>query len=139
MKQLTSTQLKSLDEWLFNYASISNQIAIRKLELQTDNPSNDCNVGGGRANRINKATEDIVAKWDSDGRIKSYENFKECVERLRAMLDDELNLVFSLRWEYSSCKTWEEIADEIHVSIKSIYRKRERILTLFAREIGFSS
>lgn len=136
MEKLSNTQMKSLDEWLFNYKDVSKQIAIRKLELQTDNPNNDCNIGGGRANRINKVTEDIVAKWDSDGRIKSYENFKDSVERLRSILDDELNEVFKLRWEHSSCRTWEEIADTLHVSTKSIYRKRERILTLFALEMG---
>ena len=77
MEKLSNTQMKSLDEWLFNYKDVSKQIAIRKLELQTDNPNTDCNIGGGRANRINKVTEDIVAKWDSDGRIKSFVNLNQ--------------------------------------------------------------
>lgn len=136
MGELTNSQLKAFDEWLFDYKIINKKIAVRKLELQTDNPNPDCNIGGGRVNKISRVTEEVVAKWDSDGRIKSYENFKASVERLRNILDDELNEVFEMRWGNSSCRTWEEIAGELHVSIKSMYRKRERILILFAMEIG---
>ena len=45
---------------------------------------------------------------------------------------DEVKKVFYLRWSRGSVNTWEEIADMLHVSRKSIYRKRERILTIFA-------
>ncbi|HFI0606840.1 TPA: transcriptional regulator, partial [Streptococcus suis] len=47
-------------------------------------------------------------------------------------LDDELKRIFYLRWSLRSVNTWEEIAVMLNVSRKSIYRKRERILTIFA-------
>ncbi|HER9586248.1 TPA: transcriptional regulator, partial [Streptococcus pyogenes] len=98
--------------------------------------STDINVGGGKANLVAKETEDIVVKWSKDGKIKSYENFRESVDRVKALLDKELTEIFELRWGVGSNNTWEEIAYKIHTSRAGTYRKRDRILTLFAQEIG---
>lgn len=135
MSKLSNAQLKAFDEWLFDYRDIERKIAIRKLELQTP-VSTDINVGGGKSNLVAKETEDIVIKWSKDGKIKSYENFRESVDRVKALLDDELNYIFDLRWGTGSNNTWEEIAYKIHTSRARTYRKRDRILTLFAQQIG---
>lgn len=135
MSRLSNAQLKAFDEWLFDYREIGRKIALRKLELQTP-VSTDINVGGGKANLVAKETEDIIVKWSKDGKIKSYENFRESVDRVKALLDKELTEIFELRWGVGSNNTWEEIAYKIHTSRAGTYRKRDRILTLFAQEIG---
>jgi RinA family phage transcriptional activator len=131
VNKLSEVELRALDLKLFDYQQIDRKIAIRKLEIQTE-VSNDCNVGGGKANIVSKPTERIVARWSSDIRINGLEQFRKAIEATLEALDDELKTVFYLRWSISSEKTWEEIADALHVSRKSIYRKRERILTIFA-------
>ena len=131
MNKLSEVELKSLDLKLFNYQQIDRKIAIRKLEIQTE-ISNDCNIGGGKANTISRPTENIVARWSGDVRLIGLEHFRNAVEATLRALDDELKKVFYLRWSRGSVNTWEEIADMLHVSRKSIYRKRERILTIFA-------
>ncbi|HFH8013631.1 TPA: transcriptional regulator [Streptococcus agalactiae] len=135
MSKLSNAQLKAFDEWLFDYRDIERKIAIRKLELQTL-VNEDTNIGGGRVNVVSKPTENIIAKWGSDGQIISYENFRDRVDEVKEILDDELNYIFDLRWGTGSNNTWEEIAPKIHTSKTGIYRKRERILTLFGKQIG---
>jgi hypothetical protein len=51
MNKLSDVELRVLDLKLFDYQQIDRKIAIRKLEIQTET-SNDCNVGGGKANTI---------------------------------------------------------------------------------------
>ena len=131
MVKLSEVELRALDLKLFDYQQIDKKIAIRKLEIQTET-SNDCNIGGGKANIISKPTETLIARWSSDVRLIGLEHFKNAVEATLRALDDELKKVFYLRWSRGSVNTWEEIADMIHVSRKSVYRKRERILTIFA-------
>ncbi|MGT2683395.1 transcriptional regulator [Streptococcus porci] len=131
MNKLSDVELRALDAKLFDYQQIDRKIAIRKLEIQTET-SNDCNVGGGRPNIVSKPTESLVARWSSDVRINGLEQFRKAVEATLEALDDELKRIFYLRWSRSSVNSWEEIADMLHVSRKSIYRKRERILTIFA-------
>ena len=131
MGKLSDVELRALDIKLFDYQQIDKKIAIRKLEIQTET-SNDCNIGGGKANTISKPTENVIARWSSDVRINGLEQLRSAIESTIDALDDELKKVFYLRWSKGSAKTWEEIADMLHVSRKSIYRKRERILTIFA-------
>ena len=131
MNKLSEVELRALDSKLFDYKQIDRKIAIRKLEIQTET-SNDCNVGGGKANAISKPTENVIARWSSDVRINGLEQYRKAVEATIESLDDELKKIFYLRWSIRSVNTWEEIACMLNVSRKSIYRKRERILTIFA-------
>ena len=131
MGKLSPATYKMLDELLFDYPMIDRKIAVRKLEIQTET-SSDCNIGGGKANTISRPTENVVARWSSDVRINGLEQLRNAIEATLEALDDELKKVFYLRWSRGSVNTWEEIADMLHVSRKSIYRKRERILTIFA-------
>ncbi|AEF25306.1 DUF722 domain-containing protein [Streptococcus parauberis] len=137
MNKLSNAKLKAYDEALFDYRFIDNKIALRKLELQTDvNTEIDTNIGGGKANFVSKVTEDIVARWDSDRDLKGLINFKEAVMATLQILDNELTDIFYLRWGDGSTNTWEEIAYSKHLSRKSVYRKRERILEIFSKKVG---
>ncbi|MFU2203601.1 transcriptional regulator [Streptococcus pluranimalium] len=135
--QLSNSQLRALDEWLFNWQHIDRKIAIRKLELQTDtNTEVDENIGGGKANHVSRVTETVIARWDADQNLKGLENFKRAVLETLEVLDTELTAIFYLRWGTGSINTWEEIGAKHHLSRKSIYRKRERILEIFSQKIG---
>ncbi|WP_249629974.1 transcriptional regulator [Streptococcus uberis] len=137
MNKLSNAKLKAYDEALFDYRFIDNKIALRKLELQTDvNTEIDTNIGGGKANFVSKVTEDVVARWDSDRDLKGLINFKEAVIATLQILDKELTDIFYLRWGDGSTNTWEEIAYIKHLSRKSVYRKRERILEIFSKKVG---
>ncbi|MFS1663337.1 transcriptional regulator [Streptococcus sp. zg-JUN1979] len=136
MGKLTNSQLKALDELLFDYASLDHKIAVRKLEL-SDSPNDDINVGGGRANRVSNPTESLVLRWDSDRRLNSLYAQKNAIESTLEVLDDDLTHIFWLRWSRGSVNTWDAIAYKMHVSAKTIYRKRRRILEIFAEFYGF--
>ncbi|MDK8393327.1 transcriptional regulator [Streptococcus pasteurianus] len=137
MGKLSNSQLKALDELLFDYVSIDHKIAVRKLEI-SDVPNTDENVGGGRTNIVSKPTETTVARWDSDQRLNSLYAQKNAVENTLHMLDEDMERIFWLRWARGSVNTWDAIAGKMHMSIKTIYRKRQRILEIFADFYGFS-
>lgn len=136
MKKLSNSQLKALDELLFNYVSIDYKIAVRKLEI-SDVPNTDKNIGGGRSNIVSKATENLIAKWASDQRLNSLYAQKYAVESTLNILDADMTKIFWLRWSRGSVYTWEEIADKMAYDRSSIYRKRQRILEIFADFYGF--
>lgn len=137
MGKLSNSQLKALDELLFDYVSIDHKIAVRKLEI-SDVPNIDENVVGGRSNIVSKPTESMIAKWDSDQRLNSLYAQKYAVENTLSMLDEDMSRIFWLRWSRGSVNTWDAIAGKMHMSIKTIYRKRQRILEIFADFYGFS-
>ena len=134
--KLSNSQLKALDELLFDYVSIDHKIAVRKLEI-SDVTNTDENVGGGRSNVVSKPTENLVAKWDSDQRLNSLYAQKYAVESTLNVLDTDMTKIFWLRWSRGSVNTWEEIADKMAYDRSTIYRKRQRILEIFADFYGF--
>lgn len=136
MGKLSNSQLKALDELLFDYVSIDHKIAVRKLEI-VDVPNTDENVGGGRSNVVSKPTESMIAKWDSDQRLNSLYAHKYAVESTLNVLDADMTKIFWLRWSRGSVNTWEEIADKMAYDRSTIYRKRQRILEIFADFYGF--
>lgn len=136
MRKLTDVDYKSLDSWLFNHRDIERQISARKLEIQ-DLPSLDENVGGGRSSNVSNPTERTVFLYSKDIRLQSLYNFRKAVDVTKQKLDDELHSIFELRWGLGSCNTWEEIAVKKYCSTANVYRKRNRILEIFAGEIGY--
>ncbi|MEE1326911.1 MAG: transcriptional regulator, partial [Streptococcus sp.] len=120
----------------FDYVSIDHKIAVRKLEI-SDVPNTDENVGGGRTNIVSKPTENLVAKWDSDQRLNSLYAQKHAVESTLSTLDEDMTKIFWLRWSRGSVNTWEEIADKMAYDRSTIYRRRQRILEIFADFYGF--
>ena len=137
MGKLSNSQLKALDELLFDYVSIDHKIAVRKLEI-SDVPNTDENIGGGRSNVVSKPTENLVTKWDSDQRLNSLYAQKHAVESTLNVLDSDMTKIFWLRWARGSVNTWEEIADKMTYDRSTIYRRRQRILEIFADFYGFS-
>lgn len=137
MGKLSNSQSKALDELLFDYVSIDHKIAVRKLEI-SDVPNTDENIGGGRSNIVPKPTESMIAKWDSDQRLNSLYAQKYAVESTLNVLDSDMTKIFWLRWSRGSVNTWEEIADKMAYDRSTIYRRRQRILEIFADFYGFS-
>ena len=87
---------------------------------------------------MSKPTENLVAKWDSDQRLNSLYAQKHAVESTLNVLDSDMTKIFWLRWSRGSVNTWEEIADKMTYDRSTIYRRRQRILEIFADFYGFS-
>ena len=136
MEKLTNAQKEALDQLLSNAWRFKRDIEIRKAELN-DIPNDDQNIGGGKSNIPSKTTEDIIARWDSDERLKSLEAKQEALEKTLSILDKELTNIFWLRWSRGSLHSWEAIAAKYGYSRSAIYNKRERILEIFADFYGF--
>ena len=130
VKLSTSTK-NSIDEEIFEYNSIVREIALRKLEIETER-EHDENVGGGRNSIISKPVESIVLKYSDDPRIQYLERLRSDVEKCYNNLTKEQRVIFEMRWILNESNTWEEIAGKMHFSVKSIYRKREKILEKYA-------
>lgn len=135
MKKLSEATKKSLDEELFEYHSIAYEIALKKLEIETTREHDD-NIGGSRSGHISKVPEELVVKFSEDSRIQYLETLKKNVERCYKGLTSEQQKIFELRWLLNEANTWEEIAEKVFCSVKSIYRKREKILEEYARVKG---
>lgn len=115
-RRLNRNELKFLDDWLseWKYTQLKIDLLVKQNSNSVDEEEN-----------VKRA-----------GKIGSYRNFMKTCNRVYNSLDKQLQEIFTLRYGKSTCLTWEEIAGRVFVSERHIYRKRERILELFAEEIG---
>ena len=125
---LTESDLKAIEKKLFRYQKIDSAIQYRKYELEMK--ITDSNIGGSRSNKISKPTEDIVMKWDADGKLQSLYEFKRRISELQKWFseDEELNLIFSYRWLSEKHYTVSEIAAKCNITERQYFRKRRAIL-----------
>lgn len=135
MRALSEATKKSLDEELFEYNSIAYEIAHRKLEIETTR-EHDENIGGGKSGYISKIPESLVVKYSEDSRIQYLEKLRNDIELFYKECTEEQKMIVDLRWLMDESNTWEEIADKINCSAKSIYRKREKLLEKYAKVKG---
>lgn len=135
MRVLSEATKKSLDEELFEYNSIAYEIAHRKLEIETTR-EHDENIGGGKSGYISKIPESLVVKYSEDSRIQYLEKLRNDIETFYKECTTEQKMIVDLRWLMDESNTWEEIAEKIYCSVKSMYRKREKLLERYAKVKG---
>lgn len=135
MKTLSRAEKDSLDEELFMYNKIAYEIALRKLELDTQKEYDD-NIGGGRSNRISKVVEATVIRYEMDNRIQYLERLRRDIEACYKDLTEEQQKIFDLRWLLDEGNSWPEIESKMYLANKTIYRKREEILIKYAKQKG---
>ena len=132
---LSRKALENLDDRLFNYREIDNKINRRKFELEHDTKP-ALNVGGGKSGKISKPVEEIVIKWDEDSQLSSMYAFKTAVNKVIEKLNEEMLEIFMARWLDVNEPSWEEIAEKLYISRRTVYRKRQIILELFDKYSG---
>lgn len=132
MKTLNNRELSNLDQELFKFKGIEQAIWIRRAELMS---SNGEEIVGSRGGGISKPTENTVIKLSTDVPLKNLELFKETVETFIDKLTEEQRGIFEMRWG-QACLDWEEIAEKMHISTATVYRKRNNILETYARTKG---
>ncbi len=134
-RNLSRATLDSLDEEIFEYNSIAREIAVRKIDLDTQNDYDE-NVGGGKTNRISRVVEDTVIRYDKDSRIRYLTKLRKDIEQCYQELTDDQKEIFDMRWLLDESNDWPYIAEKKHWSNKTIYRKREAILIKYAKIKG---
>ncbi|HEM5423764.1 TPA: sigma-70 family RNA polymerase sigma factor [Streptococcus suis] len=132
---LSNIQYKFLDNVLMTYRHLPSRITRRKLEIETEH-STDINIGASKTNRVNKRTEWLVERFDSDIKLKGLECQQRAVESTIGLLDDTMKLVFDLRWIHE--RTPEEIAELTGASEKMTRKRLERIIKIFADYWGWT-
>lgn len=133
--RLSRDKLNALDEELFEYNKITSIIAHEKLKIQTECELDD-NIGGSRSGKISKPTEDLNMRYMNSPVIQRYERMKKEVDRAFKSMTQEQQDIFNVRWLIHDYNTWEIIAGKFFCSRKTIYRKREKILEVYAISKG---
>lgn len=138
MTELSKTKLASLEEDFRSYKSIPKKIAESLIASEWKPEDENAWIKGTR-NHAEKALTDIIKRENNKSYIY-YSKLYGDVGRAYESLTDELkHIVDKYMWGDSDYLGWVEIAEQIHCSTGSVYRKRYKILETLAKERGILS
>lgn len=135
MAELSKAKLASLEEDFRSYKSIPKKIA-ESLIADEWRPEDENAWIKGSQSHTEKALTDII-KRESNKSYIYYSKLYGDITRAYESLTDELKyIVDKYMWGDSNYLGWVEIAEQIHCSTGSVYRKRYKILENLAKERG---
>lgn len=131
---------KALSNYLENrfrkYKQYPMMIKRRRAELEYY-PDKDESLSTSKSTVVANKEEAKRIKVLDDKVIANYYRYYKGVEKTLEKLDAQTRtLIEEKYWGENSWKNWYEFAKEKHYSTSSIYRLRDKVLAIFAEEIG---
>ncbi|MEB9697181.1 transcriptional regulator [Bacillus thuringiensis] len=100
-------------------------------------PHDDENIGGGRRNVPDRPTERIGTKLTIYKKLRRLEELADIIEHVYLLLEPEKQTLIKLKyWTKPQCKTWDGIAEELHITKRTALRWRDLILYAIAEKLG---
>lgn len=135
MHDLSSADLKWLEERFANYEHYEKEITRRKFELnyKPENQTPEIQKQPSTQSQV----ENFVIKVTMDDYINDRLRWKNGVERVMNKANDDLNEMIVCKFKEYPYYSWEEVACHLNHSTAKIYRMRYKVLYMLAKEIDY--
>ena len=135
MPDLSSTDLKWLEERFANYANYDKEIQRRKFELnyKPENQTPEIQKQPSTHSQI----ESFVIKVDMDDYINDRVRWKQGVETVVKKANKDLCQLIDCKFKNYPYFSWGDVANHLHYSTAKVYRMRYKVLSMFAEEIDY--
>ncbi|MGH1847132.1 transcriptional regulator [Enterococcus gilvus] len=135
MSELTKTKLADLEEDFRSYKKIPSKIA-EALVAREWKPEDTNSWIKGSQTHTEKALTDLIKREDNKSYLY-YSKLYADITKAYELLSEELKeIVDKYMWGDSDYIGWMEIAEQVHCSTGSVYRKRYKILETLAKQRG---
>lgn len=135
MSELTKTKLADLEEDFRSYKKIPSKIA-EALVAKEWKPEDTNSWIKGSQTHTEKALTDLIKREDNKSYLY-YSKLYADITKAYELLSEELKeIVNKYMWGDSDYLGWIEIAEQVHCSTGSVYRKRYKILETLAKQRG---
>lgn len=136
MQTLERHDIKKLEGYIKNIKQYRKDLKFRGYEiLENHDPEN---IGAGKSNMPGNPIEREVLKRFNDKKYNNLDNIVSSVEKLIANVDDEtLDIMKMKYWSDLDEYSWEDIADELFISRRTLGRRRDKWLLLLAEYMDY--
>jgi hypothetical protein len=138
MQELSKAKLADLEEDFRSYKSIPKKIA-ESLIASEWKPEDENAWIKGTQKHTEKALTDLIKREDNKSYIYYSKLYADITQAYESLTDELKHIVEKYMWGDSDYLGWQEIAECIHCSTGSVYRKRYKILETLAKKRGILS
>lgn len=138
MTKLEKYDLQKIESYWRDIDHLRQRLKFREWELLEPYREEDTNKGGGKNNIPSDTTARKAMILVADVEYQNLKRIVTSVEGIYTQLDNDQKKIVQMRyWDKSDCFEWQEIADELFLSVSKTLRKRNTIIDETARRIGY--
>lgn len=136
MQTLERYDIKKLEGYIKNIKQHRKELRFRGYELlENHDPEN---LGASKGNSVSNPIEMETLKKMGDRKYSNLDNIVSSVEKLIATVDDDSLKMMKLKyWNKVGDYTWEDVADEMYMTRRSVSRRRDKWLLLLAEYMDY--
>jgi RinA family phage transcriptional activator len=136
--KLKKATFKHIESELYSYKDTLREIEQLRKDIMFTKENDDENIGGGRSSYVSSPTEQIATRLVTHKRLNKLEEIALAIEKVYAGLPADYQKLVKLKyWTKPQLKTWEGIADDLHVSGRQAMRWRDEIVYAVAEVLGW--
>lgn len=136
--KLKKQTFKYIESELHSYHDTLREIKFLRNNLIFCKESEDENIGGGRSSFISTPTEQIGTRLATHKKLTHLEEIANAIEKVYTGLPEEYQKLVRLKyWTKPQTKTWEGIANELHVSRRQAFNWRDEIINVLGEVLGW--
>lgn len=136
-KKLKPGTVKHIESELYDYHDTLKRIQYRRQEILSAK-SVDENTGGGKSNIPSRPTEQLATRLVSDLQLQELERIAGAIEHVYNICDDERKKLIRMKyWTKPQTKTWEGIAQDLHISRRQAFNWRDQVVQAVGERLGW--
>ena len=139
MRKMERLDIQKIESYWINHDENKNRLKYREQELLHSRHNADDLNANLRGNRISNPTEQKAAALTNDELYRNLNKIVQSIEQIYEQLDEDLKTIVNMRYwdKENNCYEWEDIADRLYMSRSKLLRKRNVIINLTAKKIGY--
>jgi RinA family phage transcriptional activator len=136
--KLKKATFKHIESELYSYHDTLREIEFLRRNIMFCKENDDENVGGGRSSLPSSPTEKIGTRLATHKKLRQLEEVAHAIEKVYTGLPEDYQKLVRLKyWTRPQLKTWEGIADELHIGRRTAFRMRDDIVYSVSEVIGW--
>jgi len=135
--KLKKATFKHIESELYSYHDTLREIESLRNDLIFCNEHQDENIGGGKSNLPSAPTEAIGTRLATHKKLSKLEEIANTIEKVYTGLPVDYQKLIRLKyWTHPQLKTWDGIAEELHISRREAFNRRDEIVYAVATLMG---
>lgn len=136
--KLKKATFKHIESELYSYKDTLREIENLRKDIMFCNENEDENIGGGRNNLPSSPTERIATRLATHKRLNQLEEVANAIQKVYTGLPEEYQRLVRLKyWTRPQLKTWEGIAEDLHVNRATAIRWRDSVVNAVSEVLGW--
>lgn len=136
--KLRKATFKHIESELYSYHDTLKEISNLRKNIMFCTENEDENIGGGKNNLPSSPTERIATRLATHKMLIQMEEVTNAIYTVYAGLPEEYQKLVKLKyWTRPQLKTWEGIAESLHVNRATAMRWRDLIIYAIASVLGW--